>query len=81
METVKTATGKTFQSDYFATIPYPPQAYIRIDAPVVNVASVFSDPKETSELLYENVILSGYTRLLAIIPENGMVKICLGKEN
>jgi len=81
MEKLKTKTGKEFASDYIAVIPYPAQAYIRIDAPIANVAEVFSDPEETAEMWYEDLHLVGFTRLVAIIPEPGMVKICLGKEN
>jgi len=50
MEKLKTKTGKEFASDYIAVIPYPAQAYIRIDAPIANVAEVFSDPEETAEM-------------------------------
>ena len=81
MDNVKTATGKIFQSDYIATIPHPAHAYFRIDAPLTTVAEVFSNPEETKELWYEDIHLIGYTRLVAIVPEPGMVKVCLEKEN
>ena len=80
MEKVTTKTGKEFASDYIAVIPFPPQAYIRIDAPIATVAEVFSNKEETAEMWYEDIHLVGYTHLAAIIPEPGMVKICLAKE-
>lgn len=81
MEKVITATGKEFNSDYLATIPYPAQAYVRLlDTPVVTVAEVFSDPAETAQLMYGNVTIQGYTHLLAIMPEADAVKVALAKE-
>ena len=81
MDKVITNRGKEFTSDYIAVIPYPPQAYIRIDAPITTVAEVFSNPEETAEIFYEDIHLVGYTKLVAIVPEPGMVKICLAKES
>lgn len=81
MEKLKTATGKVFESDYIATIPHPAHAYMRVNAPIATVAEVFSNPEETAEMWYENIHLVGYTKLVAIVPEPGMVKICLEKEN
>lgn len=80
MEKVKTKTGKEFASDYIAVIPYPAQAYMRVDAPITTVAEVFSNPEETADMWYEDIHLVGYTKLVAIVPEPGMVKVCLGKE-
>ena len=81
MEKLKTSSGKEFLSDYIAVIPYPAQAYIRIDAPIATVANVFSNPEETAEMWYENIHLVGYTKLIAIVPEPGQIKICLGRED
>ena len=81
MEKIITATGKEFSSDYLATIPFPAQAYIRIlDTPIVTVAEVFSDPAETAQLLYGEILIQGYTHLLAIMPEADAVKVALAKE-
>lgn len=81
MDTVKTSTGKTFSSDYLATIPMPSQAYIRIlDASLVEVAEVFSNPKETMQLRHGNIYLENYTHLVAIVPEPDAVKVVLAKE-
>ena len=44
MDTVKTASGKTFNSDYIATIPYPARAYIRIcGVSLAQAAEVFGN--------------------------------------
>jgi len=81
MDILETAMGKTFESDYLAVIPYPPQAYIRVcGASVTEVAAVFSDVEETARITYGQTVLTGYTRLVAIIPEGGAVKVALGKE-
>ena len=81
MEKLKTATGKTFDSDYLATIPQPAQAYIRVlNTPLATVATVFCDPMETVQLLHGGCYLANYTRLVAIVPEQGAVKVVLAKE-
>ena len=47
-DVIKTATGKEFSCDYFAVIPNPQQAYIRIvGLPLAEVATIFSNPNET----------------------------------
>lgn len=81
MEKLKTATGKTFDSDYLATIPYPAQAYIRVlNTPLATVATVFSNPAETVQLLHGEYYLAHYTRLVAIVPEQEAIKVVLAKE-
>lgn len=80
MEKIKTASGKIFDSDYLTTIPAPKQAYLRIlGESLSNVAKVFGDPKETKQLWYGDQYLSGYTSLVAIIPEMNAVKVVLAK--
>lgn len=81
MEILKTATGKTFDSDYIAVIPTPAQAYIRIlNTSLADVATIFSNPAETIQLWHGNYYLAGYTHLVAIVPEPGAVKVVLAKE-
>lgn len=81
MDKVKTATGKTFDSDYLAAIPTPAQAYIRIlNASLAEVATVFSNPAETVQLWHGDHYLAFYTHLVAIVPEPGAVKVVLSKE-
>lgn len=49
MDKIRTATGKEFDTDYIATIPNPPMAFIRIcNAAISDIAAVFSDPRETT---------------------------------
>ncbi len=81
MDKVKTATGKEFDSDYIATIPNPPQAYIRVlNVPLGTVAGVFSNKSETIQLWHGEYYLAGYTNLVAIVPEPGAIKVVLSKE-
>lgn len=80
MSTVKTKTGKQFSSDYLTTIPYPAQCFIRVFSDLSTVTTVFSNPVETVQLWFDSVYLAGYTKLIAIIPEDGAIKVCLAKE-
>ncbi len=81
MEKVKTATGKEFDCESFSMIEDPARVYIRIrNTPISTIAAVFSDPKETVQLYYGDVYISQYTKLLGIIPENGMVRVNLTRE-
>lgn len=81
MEKLTTATGKVFNVNYLAKIPNPEQIYVRIAASIAEVADVFSKKEETSKLVYEGILLEGYTTLVVIVPEQGVVRICLRKEN
>ena len=81
MEKLKTATGKIYNSDYLATIPSPPQAYMTvIGTSIAEVATVFSDPAETVQLWHGENYLAQYTHLVALVPENGAIKVVLAKE-
>ncbi len=81
MDQITTATGKSFLSDYLAVIPNPRQAYFRIvGTPLYVVAEVFGNPSETLQLWHGDTYLSGYTHLIAIIPEEDAIKVALGKE-
>lgn len=81
MDKVKTATGKTFDSDYLSVIPAPAQAYIRIlNVHLAEVATVFSNPAETVQLWIGKNYLANYTRLVAIVPEADAIKVVLAKE-
>lgn len=80
MEQIWTNTEKTFDCDYLATIPNPEQVYIRIlNAPISTVAGVFSDERETAHMRYGSESLDGYTKLIAVMPENGAVKVILSR--
>lgn len=81
MDTVKTATGRVFNSDYIATIPNPPQAYIRIcNVTLTEAATVFGNRDETIQLWHGENYLAMYTKLVALVPETGAIKVVLAKE-
>lgn len=80
MENVKTATGKTFPCDYFNPCPEVGQINLRIlDTPLATVATVFSSAGETIQMWCDEVYASGYTRLVAIVPEGNAIRVVLGK--
>jgi hypothetical protein len=59
----------------------PVRLYVRIhNTPIATVAEVFSDPRETVQLYYGEIYVSQFTKLLGIIPENGMIRVNLTKE-
>lgn len=78
MEVVETYSGKQFICDYFSVIPIPPRMYIRISGTgIEQIASVFSDPEETCKITYGDVVIDGYTQLVAIIPEGNIIRVVL----
>lgn len=80
MDKIRTAKNKEFDSDYLAVIPYPAQAYIRIcGKTMAEVAAVFSDSAETAQLWCGKDYLAQYTRLVALVQEDGAIKVCLAK--
>ncbi len=81
MEKVTTASGKSFDCDYFNPFPPTRQANLRVcNDTIANVASVFSNPAETVQLWCGNQYAANYTRLVAIIPEENAVRVVLEKE-
>lgn len=81
METLKTASGKEFLCDYFVSMDYPAQAFVRIlNTSIAEVAAVFSDPAETIQLRYGECYLENYTKLAVIFVEGNAIKITLTKE-
>lgn len=81
MPKVKTATGKEFECDYFNPAPTLGQINLRIlGESLATVATVFSDPRETVQMTWENQYASMYTKLIAIVPEMDAVRVVLGKE-
>lgn len=81
MDTLKTKSGKTFSCDYFNPGITTRQCNIRlVDADITTVARVFSDPEETVQLWAANAYAAGYTRLAAIVPEGGIIRVVLEKE-
>lgn len=81
MEKLKTATGKTFDCDYFNHFPPADQVNIRVlGVSLVQAATVFSNPAETVQLWYEKQYLAQHTKVLAIVPEADAIRVVLGKE-
>lgn len=81
MEKLKTATGKEFKCDYFNPFPPVGQVNLRIlGESLATVATVFSDPRETVQMTWENQYVAQYTKLIAIVPEMDAVRVVLGKE-
>lgn len=81
MEKLRTATGKELDCDYFN--PFPPVGQINLrvlNTPLPTVATVFADPQETVQMWFEGQYAAQYTKLIAIVPENGAVRVVLGKE-
>jgi hypothetical protein len=44
------------------------------------VATTFSDKEEIKELLYGNILLVGYTKLLSMVIEGNAIRVVLTKE-
>ena len=81
MANLKTATGKEFECDYFNPAPTLGQINLRVlRESLATVATVFSDPRETVQMTYENQYAAMYTKLIAIVPEMDAVRVVLGKE-
>lgn len=81
MEKLKTATGKEFDCDYFNPFPQAGQINIRIlGESLATIATVFANPAETVQMWWEGQYAAQYTKLIAIVPENGAIRVVLGKE-
>lgn len=81
MERVITATGKTFDCDYFNH--FEPFAQVNIsvhNSSLVEVASVFGNPAETVQLYYGKKYIAHHTKVIAIVPEGSAIRVVLGKE-
>lgn len=81
MDKLTTATGNTFDCDYFNPFPPAGQVNIRVlGISLVKVANVFSDPAETVQLWCGDQYLSQHTKVVAIVPEGNAIRVVLGKE-
>lgn len=81
MEQLKTATGKEFDCTYFN--PFPPMGQVNIsiiNASFPDIATVFSNPKETVQLWYMNQYLAHHTKLIAVVNDGDAIRVVLGKE-
>ena len=80
MSTVITATGKTFESDYFVPMQDPPVLFVRILNQEENtVRTVFSNKAETSCLTCGGRVAFGYTNFQSIFKEGDAFKVMLSK--
>lgn len=78
--TVITATGKTFQSDYFVPMQDHPVLFVRIlNQAEDTVRTVFSDTAETSCLTCDGRVAFGYTNFQSISKEGEAFKVVLKK--
>lgn len=81
MEQLTTASGRSFECDYFNPSQLLGQLNLRIlNASISTVAAVFSDKRETVQLWCGGVYASQYTKLIAIVPEGNAIRVVLGKE-
>lgn len=81
MEKVKTVSGKEYNCDYFNPCPPTGQMSVRLlDATLVEAATVFSNKAETHTLECAGLRADGYTKLVAICPEPGAIRVILGRE-
>ena len=62
-------------------IDNPCRMYIRVvNSTLPEVAATFSNKEETKELLYGNILLIGYTKLLSMVIEDTAIRVVLTKE-
>ena len=81
MDTIKTSSGKTYDCDFLSAIDNPCRLYIRvINSTLSEVATTFGDKEETNELLYGDILLTGYTKLLSMVIEDPAIRVVLTKE-
>lgn len=81
MDKLVTATGKEFECDYFNPFLPDKECGIRIlNESISKIASIFSNPEETIQLRCGSRQVDRYTRLSAIINEDGAIRVVLEKE-
>ena len=81
MDDLKTASGQAYPCDYFNPSEVNRQLNLRVvGMTVVSAAAVFSNPDETMAMQYGGTYASGYTKLVAIVPEGDAIRVVLGKE-
>lgn len=81
MDTIKTSRGKIYECSSLSAIDNPCRLYIRVvNSTLPEVAITFSDKEETKELLYGNILLAGYTKLLSMVIEDTAIRVVLTKE-
>ena len=80
MEIIKTTT-RSFLSDYAIVDANIGLAYIRIlNTSADDLRSVFGDVNETATIQIGNRVLTGYTKLVVVLPETDAIKVVMEKE-
>ena len=75
MDTVKTATGKQFETDYFSSIPNPKLIYFRVlGSDIVTVAGIVANPEEMATIDYAGNIFTN-CELVFISIEGNAIKV------
>ena len=78
---IRMATGRELACDYMDHSQQRRQANIRIlNTPITEIASVFSNPNETTQMWFERDYAAGFTKLLAMIDDGDAIRVVLGKE-
>lgn len=78
---IRMATGRELECDYMDHSQQHRQANIRIlNTSITEVASVFSNPTETTQMWFERDYAAGFTKLLAMIDDGDAIRVVLGKE-
>ena len=81
MDKITTATKRELETDYVAYSPLTRVLYIRLyNTDYPTVASVFSNPEETSALTYGEETYTGFTSLTGIIKEDTCLRVNLEKQ-
>ena len=82
MDTIKTSSGKLYECDSLSAIDSPCRLYVRIvNSTLAEIATTFGDKEEIKELLYGDILLIGYTKLLSMIIEDTAIRVVLTKES
>lgn len=78
MTKLETATGKEFETDYFAEHEPSQSIYFRIlNAELNTVTEVFRNPEETAVLSYAGKEYSGFTTVDRIEQQSDAIKLRL----
>lgn len=81
MDTIKILSGKTYECDLVSSMDNPCRLYIRVvNSTLPEVATTFGNKEETKEILYGNILLTGYTKLLSMVIEDNAIRVVLTKE-
>lgn len=81
METLTTATGKTFGCDYFNYLQPAKQLNLRVVGVSESEAKlIFENRTETVQLWCAGQYIANHTNLKAIIPEGNAIRVVLGRE-